>query len=100
MSDRFVDTFQHEIAEEKAESLGHTGRRLEHAVEQLREHDRARGAAAIRERLLWNLAERVQALIVQREACGLRDSRYVLEFYAVPREAMARVGAKRPEQLS
>ena len=36
---------------------------------------------------------------MQREAFGLRDTRYVLEFYGVPDEVIARVGAKRPEKL-
>lgn len=96
MDERFVDAFDHEVAEEKAEALGRTGRLLEQAVERWRDHERAPGAVAARERLLWDLAERVQALIVQREACGLRDWRYVLDFYSVPGEALARVGAKRP----
>jgi hypothetical protein len=99
MSKHFVDTVQHEVAEEKAEALGHSGRRLQHAVEQLRLHDRSAGdarAAGKREKLLWDLVERLEAFVVQREACGLRDVRYVLEFYGVPREALARVGAKRP----
>jgi hypothetical protein len=99
MSKPFVDTVQREIAEEKAEALGHTGRRLQQAVEQLRLHDRSGGdarAAGKRDKLLWDLAARLQSLVVQREACGLRDVRYVLEFYDVPREAFARVGARRP----
>ena len=54
-------------------------------------------ADAKRERLLWDLAERVEAFVVQREACGLRDSRHVLKFYDIPREAIARVGARRPK---
>jgi hypothetical protein len=97
---RFVDPLQHEIAEERAEALGRTGRRLQQAVERLRMHELcshdAAKAEALRETLLWDLAERVEALIVQREACGLRDPRYVLKFYDVPREVVARVGAKRP----
>lgn len=99
MGMHFVDTVQHEVAEEKAEALGQTGRRLQHAVEQLRLHDRAAGdtrTSSKRDKLLWDLAERLEAFVVQREACGLRDVHYVLEFYGVPREALARVGAKRP----
>jgi hypothetical protein len=99
MSEQFVEAFEHEVAEEKAEALGRTGKRLEHALEQLRAHDRARRDArsAARERLLWDLAERVEAFAVQREAFGLRDTRYVLEFYGVPDEVIARIGARRPE---
>ena len=102
MSEQFVEAFQHEVAEEKAEALGRTGKRLEHALELLRAHDQAHRdsrAAAQRERLLWDLAERVEAFAVQREALGLRDTRYVLEFYGVPGEVIARVGAKRPHKI-
>jgi hypothetical protein len=35
---------------------------------------------------LWHFA-------VQREACGLRDMRYVLRDYGVPAEVAARMGA-------
>ncbi len=62
-------------------------------------HAATRERHAQRERLLWDLAERVEAFAVQREALGLRDTRYVLEFYGVPDEVIARVGAKRPETL-
>jgi len=100
MNQPFVDTVQNEIAEEKADALGRAGNRLQHALERLRELEQRRAnpeqTRVKRERLLWDLAERVEALIVQREACGLRDSRYVLAFYGVPKEAVARVGAKRP----
>lgn len=99
MSERFQNVLQREIAEEKAGTLGRTGTRLQDAVERLRTHDFAHADArspATRDRLLWDLAERVEAFVVQREACGLRDVRYVLEFYGVPREAISRVGVKRP----
>jgi hypothetical protein len=100
MSQQFVDTVQLEVAEEKADALGRAGRRLQQAIEVFREHEQRavaeRRADAKRDRLLWDLAERVESLIVQREACGLGDSRYVLAFYDVPKEAVLRVGAKRP----
>jgi hypothetical protein len=94
----FVDTVQREIAEEKAGSLGRAGLRLQRALEVFRahEHGAEQGLSSSRERLLWDLVERVEAFVVQREACGLRDTRQVLAFYGVPREAVARVGAKRP----
>jgi hypothetical protein len=97
---QFVDTVQLEIAEEKAGTLGRTGQRLQAAVELFREHERSRtsGDRHAREWLLSNLAERAEAFIVQREACGVRDSRHALAFYGVPREAIARIGAKRPKR--
>jgi hypothetical protein len=97
--------FEPEVAEDMAGALGRAGRRLEHAIEQLHLHDRSRpgndaAARARRDGLLWELAERVEAFVVQREACGLRDSRQVLAYYRVPREAIARVGAARPPQTN
>ena len=104
MSEKFVDVLKHEVAEEKAGALGRCGRLLEHALERYRSHDtgepRRQEAPAKHERLLWDLVERVEAFVVQREACGLRDSHHVLEFYGVPREAIARVGARRPARLA
>jgi hypothetical protein len=102
MSQRFVDVLKHEVAEEQAGALGRCGRRLEHALDLYRSHQ-ARNSAradARHERLLWDLAERIEAFVVQREACGLRDSRHVLKLYDVPREAIARVGARRPRHSS
>jgi hypothetical protein len=103
MNQPFVDTVQHEIAEEKAGALGRAGLRLQHAVEKFREHERQRLPAdprthSARERLLSDLTERVEAFVVQREACGLRNSRQALAYYGVPREALARVGARRPTE--
>jgi len=97
MSERFVAGLKHEIAEEKAGALGRCARLLESALERFRAEAEGRpDADSKRERLLWDLAERVEAFVVQREACGLRDSRHALKFYDVPREAIARVGARRP----
>ena len=96
MSEKFVDVLKHEVAEEKAGALGRCARLLEHALQRFRGHARA---DLNRERLLWDLVERVEAFVIQREACGLRDSRHALKFYGVPREAIARVGARRPAQV-
>jgi hypothetical protein len=104
MIQQFVDTVQHEIAEEKADALGLAGRRLQHALERFRELERRsvsqEQALVKREQLIWELAERVESLIVQREACGLRDSRDVIAFYGVPSEAVVRVGAKRRDSAN
>jgi hypothetical protein len=96
MSERFVDVIQLEVAEERDGALGRAGRRLEQALDAFRETSSAPHAPAKRDRLLWDLADLVYAFIVQREACGLRDYRHVLKHFDVPREALARVGARRP----
>jgi hypothetical protein len=105
MSEKFVDVLKHEVAGEKAGALGRCGRLLEHALERYRSHHtgearRQDATDTKRERLLWDLVERIEAFVVQREACGLRDSRHVLKFYGVPREAIARVGARRPARVA
>lgn len=99
MSEGFVDVITLEVAEEKAGALGRAGRRLEQALDEFRDYERSNAphAPVKRERLLWELAERVYAFVVQREACGLRDSRHVLRHFDIPREALARVGARRPQ---
>jgi hypothetical protein len=97
MNSRGVDATAKEIAQEKAQALGLTARSLENALHALREHD-ARGAPKLgdakRAKLIAHAAERVLHYIVQREAQGLRDPRYVFDFYSVPTEVIARLGAR------
>jgi hypothetical protein len=103
MNRRAVDAVDKEIAKEKAEALGLTGKRLEDALRALRELDarrarepRAPAADEARERaeLIANAVERVTSLLVQREAQGLRDPAYVFSFYSVPAEVVARLGIR------
>ena len=84
---------EYEIAQEKASALGRLGRRLEAALESLAAFDArpARNQSA-RENLLAEAGEALWYFIVQREACGLRDSAYVMRDYRVPGEVRARMG--------
>ena len=93
-----TDPIQHEIAEEKAAGLGRTEKRLIAALEAFRRQavDDGRPALARREQVVWDLVETLTSFVVQREACGLRDARYVFDVYGVPREAIARIGVRRP----
>ena len=97
MNGRSTDAIAKEIAQEKAQALSLTARSLESALLALREHD-ARHAAALgdekRSRLLAHAAQRVLYYLVQREAQGLRDARYVFDHYAVPTEVIARLGMR------
>jgi hypothetical protein len=97
MDSRGVDSTAKEVAQEKAQALALTARSLESALRALREHD-ARGAPKLgdakRAKLVAHAAERVLHYIVQREAQGLRDPRYVFDFYSVPTEVIARLGAR------
>ena len=94
MNSRGVDSTAKEIAQEKAQALALTARSLESALHALREHDARGGGTAKRAKLVAYAAERVLHYIVQREAQGLRDPRYVFDFYSVPTEVIARLGAR------
>jgi hypothetical protein len=101
-----ADALADEFDREKASALGRLGRALEATLAALAEFDAGhsrRSCAAEDGRLRASLvAEASLALwhfVVQREACGLRDIRYVLRDYRVPPEVAARMGALPPEPL-
>jgi len=97
MNSRGVDATAREIAQEKAQALALTARSLDSALRALREHDQRHGATfgdETRTRLVAHAAERVLYYLVQREAQGLRDARYVFDHYAVPADVIARLGAR------
>jgi hypothetical protein len=97
MDSRGVDSTGKEVAQEMAQALAHTARSLESALHALREHDARRAPKlgdAKRAALVARAAERVLYYLVQREAQGLRDPRYVFDFYSVPTEVIARLGAR------
>lgn len=87
----------YEIAQEQASALGRLGRRLEAALAALADHDTGGlpGDAA-RKALVQQASEALWYFIVQREACGLRDTRPVIRDYRVPAEVYARMGARGP----
>jgi hypothetical protein len=94
-----IDLLEHEFAQEKASALGRLGRALEAALAALAAFDagerRAAPAAERAEQRAALVAEASVALwhfVVQREACGMRDLRYVLRDYRVPAEVAARMG--------
>jgi hypothetical protein len=95
-----VDILGYEIVQEQAASLGRMGRALEAALARLREfdaaHPRAGAPASVQQARTTLVAEAGHALwmlVVQREACGLRDSRTVMRSYNVPGEVQHRMGA-------
>lgn len=95
-----VDVLAYEIAQEKAAALGRMGRSLEEALARLREFDAAHprsGAPAsaqqTRRTLVTTAGHALWMFVVQREACGLRDSRTVMRDYDVPGEVQHCMGA-------
>lgn len=91
MASGWVDPFAYEISREKAGTLGRAGRKLEETLAALE----SCADDAEREELIWEATEIVTSIIIQREACGLRNPSFLFEFYAVPREVIARIGVRR-----
>ena len=94
------DVLHYEILEEQAAALGRTGRALEAAVARLREFDAAdpragapEAAQQARRRLVTEAGHALWMLVVQREACGLRDSRTLMRDYNVPGEVLRHMRA-------
>jgi len=95
-----------EFIQEKASALGRLGRAVEASLAALAEFDaggcQVSSAAEYRQMRASLVAEASIALwhfVVQREACGLSDLRYVLRDYRVPHEVSARMGAIAGESL-
>jgi hypothetical protein len=95
-----VGILDYEIAEEKAAALGRMGRALEAALARLRAfdaaHPRLDAAASVqqaRRALLMEAGHALWMFVVQREACGLRNSRTLMRDYDVPGEVQQCMGA-------
>src|ERR1700756_4311196 len=94
-----VDVLGYEIVQEQASALGRMGRALEQALARLREFDAAHlpsdapaSAQQARRALVAEAGHALWMLMVQREACGLRDSPTVMRDYDVPGEVQRRMG--------
>ena len=92
-----ADVLDYEIAQEQSSALGRMGRALEQALARLRAFDAAHpdAPASAREARRTLVREAGQALwmfVVQREACGMRDSRTIMRDYRVPGEVQQCMG--------
>jgi hypothetical protein len=101
--DNLNAALDYEIAREKASALGRLGRRLEAALAALAAFDAQHedeASPAIRrekrEELVASAGEVLWSFIVQREACGLRDSARAMRDYGVPPEVRLRMGVFPP----
>jgi hypothetical protein len=93
-----VDVLNYEVVQEQASALGRMGRALEAALAKLREfdavHPRADAPAReARRSLVLEAGHALWMFVVQREACGLRDSRGIMREYKVPGEVQLCMGA-------
>ena len=79
-----------QLVGEQAYSLGQAGRKVEKALAALAEHPGGEGRAEV----LKAAADAVWGFLVQREVMGLRDRNAVIAHYNIPREVLARLGAR------
>ncbi len=94
-----IDALNYEIVQEQAAALGRLGRGLEAALKGLREFDAAHPQSdpsceerQARRTLVTAASHALWMFVVQREACGLRESRSLMRDYAVPAEVQERMG--------
>ena len=92
-----VDVLDYEIVQEQASALGRMGRALEHALARLREFDATQphpsaSVQQARRALVTEAGHALWMFMVQREACGLRDSRTIMREYKVPGEVQQCMG--------
>lgn len=94
-SSTFMNAVEAEVIAEQAASLGRAARRLERALAVLAALDAGqplplpemgRPALKTRPEMLAEAREALWFLVVQREACGLRNSEDVLTAYRIPAE--------------
>jgi len=93
-----ADLLGYEIIQEQASALGRLGRALEAALAKLREFDAGHPPSSAkpaerqeRRALVAEAGYALWMLAVQREACGLRDSRNLVRDYRVPGEVVNRM---------
>ena len=86
-----LDALGHEIAGEKATSLGRAGRLVEATLARLASHA---GEEEERRALVQEAADAVYAYFIQRELIGLRRHGDVIREYAIPKAVLARLGAR------
>lgn len=81
---------RYELLEEQAVTLGRAGKKLEAALAALSAHEGVEGRAAV----LKAAADAAWCFFVQREVLGLRDRAAIVAQYGIPREVLARIGAR------
>jgi hypothetical protein len=97
-----ADVLDYEIVQEQAAALGRMGRALEAALARLAEFDAAHAGAPAsarhpRRALVMEAGHALWMFVVQRESCGLRDSRTIMRDYAVPDEVQRHMGFAVPQ---
>jgi len=90
---------EHELLQQSAEVLGALGRELNAALDALAAFEAAHPrplteerARTTREALLARAGDVLWRFVIQREACGLRDSERLMQDYKVPAAVRLRMG--------
>jgi hypothetical protein len=94
--ERGVSFLDAELQVEKGASLGRAGRAVTEAIETLSAIE-AGTIPGDRRAQVDEAAALVWELIVQQEACGIRNPQMTYREYKIPRDVIARVGAVRPK---
>ncbi|MFB9947909.1 DUF6665 family protein [Rhizobium puerariae] len=94
-SDTGFGVLEYELASERADALGRHGRKVETALTGLAAWKADDAARIDRETLVDAASQAVWAFFIQREICGLRNTRDVITRYGIPNEVLARLGAIR-----
>ncbi|WP_244919859.1 DUF6665 family protein [Rhizobium grahamii] len=90
-----INPLEYELASERAGALGRQGRRAEAALAKLAAWSSDNHHQIDRTTLLDDASQAVWALFIQREICGLRNNREVIDRYQIPGEVLVRLGATR-----
>lgn len=90
-----LSALEYEMMSERADALGRHGLKVEKAIAALEALERSETTPELRERLLDDAADVVWAFFIQREICGLRDSRDAVRRYGIPKQVIARLGIVR-----
>jgi hypothetical protein len=80
---------RYELVEEQAATLGRVGRKAEAALAALKAHE-----GEGRDQVLKVACDAVWCFLVQREVMGFRDRARIVADYQIPKEVMARLGAR------
>ena len=91
----------YELAQEMASALGRLGRALEKSLHALADFDAgdAPSSPETRRALVAAAGKALWEFTVQREACGLRDTRQIIRDYRVPADVLSRTGIVTQEPM-
>lgn len=91
----------YELAQEMASALGRLGRALERSLQALADFDAGNAVPSpeARRALVATAGKALWEFTVQREACGLRDTRQIIRDYRVPADVLSRTGIVVQEPL-